>query len=243
MPDACMSYNKGTSYYDAKAGSTPMQSPSFTDIITMATAYLSEIDPIMGRVIAEVGPCTLTPQPDIFEALVDAIISQQISVKAADAIMKRLRAATPEGLVTPEVLYSFDHETLRAVGLSTPKARYIRNLLDHIQSGELNLTLLPTLDDEVIVSKLIAVKGIGRWTSEMILIFALGRPDVLPVDDLGFVEGVREAYQLPERPSRKEVLERGELWHPYRTFATWYMWAIRRLQQKNARERTRIVSL
>jgi hypothetical protein len=84
---------------------------------------------------------------------------------------------------------------------------------------------------------------IMRYCVQKFLIFALGRPDVLPLDDLGFVEGVREAYQLSERPSRKEVLERGELWRPYRTFATWYMWAIRRLQQKNARERTRIVSL
>ncbi len=193
--------------------------------------------------IAEVGPCTLVPQPNIFEALVDAIISQQISVKAADAIMARLRAATPGGAVTPEVLMPFEHEALRAVGLSTPKARYIRNLLEHIQSGELDLESLPELDDETIISKLVAVKGIGRWTAEMILIFALGRPDVLPVDDLGFVEGVRVAYELAERPSRKEVLERGELWRPYRTYATWYMWAVRRLQQKNERERTRIVSL
>ncbi len=216
---------------------------SFTDILNTATIYLSDIDPVLKRVIAEVGPCTLVPQPNIFEALVDAIISQQISVRAADAIMVRLRAATPGGAVTPEVLMPFEQEALRAVGLSTPKARYIRNLLEHIQSGELDLESLPELDDETIISKLVAVKGIGRWTAEMILIFALCRPDVLPVDDLGFVEGVRTAYGLAERPSRKEVLERGELWRPYRTYATWYMWAVRRLQQKNERKRTRIVSL
>jgi DNA-3-methyladenine glycosylase II len=220
-----------------------MQAVPFLEVIQTATAYLHDIDPVMGRVIEEVGPCTLTPQSDIFEALVDAIISQQISVKAADAIMGRLRAATPGGLVTPEALFPFEHEALRAVGLSTPKARYVRNLLDHIGSGELDLTLLPEMEDEEIITKLVAVKGIGRWTAEMILIFALGRPDVLPVDDLGFVEGIRTAYSLTERPSRKEVLDRGELWRPYRTFATWYMWAVRRLTQKNERARTRIVSL
>lgn len=93
------------------------------------------------------------------------------------------------------------------------------------------------------ISKLVEVKGIGRWTAEMILMFSLARLDVLPVDDLGFVEGVRAAYALPARPTRKEMLERGGLWRPYRSIATWYMWALRRHAQQNARERTRIVSL
>ena len=180
-----------------------MQEVSFSDMLAMGTAYLRNIDPVMGRVIDEVGPCTLMPQPDIFEALVDAIISQQISVKAADAIMARLRTATPEGLITPEALTPFEHEALRAVGLSTPKARYIRNLVEHINSGELELERLLEMEDEEVISKLVAVKGIGRWTAEMILIFALGRPDVLPVDDLGFVEGIRAAYLLEELRGKK----------------------------------------
>ena len=95
----------------------------------------------------------------------------------------------------------------------------------------------------VIPPRLVVVKGIGRWTAEMALIFCLGRPDVLPVDDLGFVEVVRTAYGLEVRPTRKELLERGEVWRPYRTFATWYMWRLRRLTQGNGREKTRIVSL
>jgi DNA-3-methyladenine glycosylase II len=185
----------------------------------------------------------LQPDPEGFSALVDAIISQQISVKAADAIMARVRAALPEGKVTPESLSSLDFERLRALGLSTPKARYVLNLVEHIQSGQIQLERLQELEDEEVISRLTAVKGIGRWTSEMCLIFVLGRPDVLPVDDLGFLEGVRVAYQLPERPSKQEVRERGELWRPYRTFATWYMWALRRMTVKNERPRTRIVSL
>jgi DNA-3-methyladenine glycosylase II len=219
-----------------------IQTP-FETVIAVATAYLSDIDPIMRVAIERVGPCALKPDPNIFEALIDAIISQQISVKAADAIVARLRAAIPDGQITPEVLQSFEQEDLRALGLSTPKARYIRNLLDHISSGQLDLERLPELEDEVVINQLVAVKGIGRWTAEMILIFSLGRPDVLPVDDLGFLEGVREAYGLPARPTRKEMLQRGEVWRPYRTFATWYMWGVRRLAQRNERERTRIVSL
>lgn len=220
-----------------------MTTPPLAAVIEAATAYLSDIDPVMARVIKLVGPCTLSVSPDIFEALVDAIVSQQISVKAADAIMARVRAALPGAVVTPETVGTLDQDALRSLGLSTPKARYVRNLVEHIASGELDLAHLPELDDETVISQLVAVKGIGRWTSEMILIFSLGRPDVLPVDDLGFLEGVREAYELPARPTPKEMRVRGELWRPYRTFATWYMWAFRRLSQRNERERTRIVSL
>ena len=216
---------------------------SWVDTITIAITHLSNIDPIMADTITQVGPCTLTPNPDIFEALVDAIISQQISVKAADAIVTRVRAATPNGVITPEALAPFDFAALRALGLSTPKVRYIHNLVAQITSGQLDLARLPGLDDEAVIEQLVALKGIGRWTAEMILIFSLGRTDVLPVDDLGLLEGVRTAYGLPVRPTRKEMLARGELWRPYRTFATWYMWGMRRLNQRNERERTRIVSL
>jgi len=211
--------------------------------IDAAIAHLSRVDPVMAESIALVGPCLLEPNPDIFEALIDAIISQQISVKAADAIMARLRAATPGGLVMPDALIQLDHDALRAAGLSTPKARYVRDLTERVVTGQLPLAHLPELDDETIIEQLTAVKGIGRWTAEMILIFALGRLDVLPVDDLGFAEGVREAYKLVERPARKELLARGETWRPYRTIATWYMWRVRRLSMGIERPRTRIVSL
>jgi len=214
-----------------------MQTP-FPDIVATATAYLSEVDPVMRATIERVGPCTLEPDPDIFNALVNAIISQQISVRAADAIMARVRAALPEGKVTPEALLPFDFDRLRTLGLSTPKARYILNLVEHVCSGQLKLEVLSELDDEEIIRQLTAVKGIGRWTAEMCLIFTFGRPDVLPVDDLGFLEGIRTAYQLAARPSKQEARERGELWRPYRTFATWYMWSIRRLALNYTNSRT-----
>lgn len=197
----------------------------------------------MADVIALVGPCTLVPNPNLFESLVDAIISQQISVKAADAILARLRAALPDGLITSEALLQVEHEQLRTIGLSSQKVRYVRDLSEHVASGRLDLAQLSEFDDEEIIDKLVVVKGIGRWTAEMMLIFSLGRADVLPVDDLGFVEGVRTAYGLENRPTRKELLERGEVWRPYRTFATWYMWRLRRLAQSNGREQGRVVSL
>jgi len=215
----------------------------FDTIITAATSHLSNSDPVMRTTIEQIGLCTLKPDPDIFNALVDAIISQQISVKAADAILARVCAALPDGIVTPEALAACDFDRLRTLGLSTQKARYIRSLVEHVQGGQLVLEELPMLGDEEVVQRLTVVKGIGRWTAEMVLIFTLGRADVLPVDDLGFLEGVRAAYNLSERPKRAEMLERGELWRPYRTFATWYMWMVRRLAQRNERERTRIVSL
>jgi DNA-3-methyladenine glycosylase II len=185
----------------------------------------------------------LMPNPNLFETLVDAIVSQQISVKAADAIMARLRAALPDQLLTPETLLTLEHDALRAVGLSTPKARYIRDLTERVTGGLLDLERLPMQEDEVVIEELTRVKGIGRWTAEMMLIFALGRPDVLPVDDLGFVEGIRSAYGLEERPKPQEVRVRGEIWRPYRTFATWYLWGLRRLEMNAAKEKTRIVSM
>lgn len=215
----------------------------FSDVSASAIAYLSEHDPIMASIIERIGPCTLVPNPNVFEGLIDAIISQQISVKAADTVVARLRAALPDGRIAPEALINLEHDDLRALGLSTPKSRYIRNLTEQVVSGQLQLEALSEQDDETVIQTLIVLKGIGRWTAEMILIFNLGRSDVLPVDDLGFLEGTREVYNLPARPTRKEMQTLGEQWRPYRTFATWYLWAARRLSMNNQRERTRIVSL
>src|SRR5579864_3508583 len=135
----------------------------WSDVVAKATAYLSSTDPVMAEAIVRVGPCTLVPDPSVFETLVDAIISQQISVKAADAIMARLRAATPDAIISPETLTSLDHNALRAVGLSTPKARYVRDLTERVMNGQLNLLALDQMDDEEVIKQLTEVKGIGRW--------------------------------------------------------------------------------
>jgi DNA-3-methyladenine glycosylase II len=219
---------------------------SWAENIERGMIHLSGVDPVLAEAIARVGPCTLAPNPNTFETLVDAIISQQISVKAADAIMARLRTALalePGTPVTAAALNALDHDALRAAGLSTPKARYVLDLTQRVTQGQLNLEELHTLEDETIIARLIEVKGIGRWTAEMILMFSLGRLDVLPLDDLGFIEGVRHAYNLEQRPTRQQLLERGEAWRPYRSIATWYIWALRRLSQNNLGTRTRIVSL
>jgi DNA-3-methyladenine glycosylase II len=216
------------------------------ELVAIAIAYLREKDPVMAIAIERVGPCTLAPNPHLFETLVDAIISQQISIKAADAILGRLRKAAlgeAGGLITPEALLPLEAEALRAVGVSPQKIRYLRDLTERVSDGRLDLARISEQDDEAVIEELVKVKGIGRWTAEMMLIFSLGRPDVLPVDDLGFLEGVREAYALEQRPTPKEMRERGEQWRPYRTFATWYMWSIRRLAMNYARSKTRIVSL
>src|SRR5262249_43044397 len=159
----------------------PMQTPEqWNELIQNATVYLRDVDPIMAQAIKRVGPCTLIPNPQLFETLVDAIISQQISVKAADAIMKRLRMALyaeEEGTTTPEALLTLENDTLRAVGLSPQKMRYIRDLTERVANGELELEQLNELDDEEVISELVKVKGIGRWTAEMMLIFSLGRSD------------------------------------------------------------------
>lgn len=215
---------------------------TWSETVTAATIALAECDPVMATAIERVGPCTLVPHPNLFETLVESIISQQISVKAADAIMARLCAAIPDGHPTPTALLMFEHDALRAVGLSTFKARYIRDLTERVTSGQLDLAKLNALEDEAVIQELTQVKGIGRWTAEMMLIFSLGRPDVLPVDDLGFVEGVRSAYGLESRPKPKEMRERGEQWRPYRTFATWYMWGWRRVEMATAKAKTQIVA-
>src|SRR5947209_14033845 len=145
------------------------------DMIAAATTYLSSVDSVMADTIQRVGPCTLTTNPNIFEALVDAIISQQISVKAADTMVARLRAKMADGCITPENVLLLEHEDLRALGFSTPKSRYIRHLTEQVISGQLQLAELTTQDDETVIKTLVAIHGIGRWPAEMILIFSLGR--------------------------------------------------------------------
>ena len=144
----------------------------WNQVVATATTYLRDLDPIMAHAIERVGPCTLTPNPNLFETLVDAIISQQISVKAADAIMARLRKAAlgePEGLITPEALLPLDHDALRAAGLSPQKIRYIRDLTERVSTGQLDLEQVSALDDEAAIAELVKVKGIGRDKAILVL--------------------------------------------------------------------------
>ncbi|MCG8349261.1 MAG: DNA-3-methyladenine glycosylase [Chloroflexales bacterium] len=187
-----------------------------------AVAHLRGLSGPLVDIIEQVGPFTLEPEAQGFATLVDAIVSQQISVKAAAAIMNRLVLTV--GDLTPQALLAFTPELLRSVGLSNQKARYVLDLAVKVADGVVRLDALPQFDDEEIIAQLIQVKGIGRWTAEMYLIFALGRPDVLPVADLGLRQGMQRAYVLAALPDAQTMTALAEPWRPYRSVATWYLW-------------------
>ena len=186
-------------------------------------AFLRDLDPKWEAIIDRVGPCRLEPRPDRFGTLVRAIIGQQISSKAATSIDKRLRDLCGEPHA-PAPLLAVGEEGLRGVGLSGVKARYVLNLARAVEAGEIPLDELHAWEDERVVAALTAVKGVGNWTAEMFLIFALGRPDVLSVGDLGIRVGLRSFYGLDELPTPAECRELTAAWRPYRTVAMWYLW-------------------
>jgi len=188
-----------------------------------ARRHLARRDPVLKQLIATVGPCTLRTNPDYFVALARSIVAQQISTKAAQSIFGRLQEALG-GTVRPEPLLAASDEVLRGAGLSAGKQRALRDLAEKVHSGAVPLVELPHLDDEDVIARLIPVRGIGRWTAQMFLIFSLGRLDVLPVDDLGLRVGVQRQYGHPEPPGKKVLEQLAEPWRPYRSIATWYFW-------------------
>jgi DNA-3-methyladenine glycosylase II len=192
-----------------------------------ARRHLGRRDPILKDLMRRVGPCTLTIDADHFSILTRSIISQQISTKAARSIHARLLQALPKGKLKPINLLGLSDERMRAAGLSANKVRSLRDLAEKVHTKVVPLTRLHRMDDEDVIEHLVTVRGIGRWTAEMFLIFSLGRLDVLPVDDLGLRAGVRDVYALPELPDKASLIERGEDWRPYRSIATWYFWRSR----------------
>ena len=193
-----------------------------------AMRHLGRADPVLARVIDRVGPCTLHPRRDYFVVLCKAIFTQQISTAIATILFNRFRDLFPQRRPTPprvlEVLTDGDEQALRGCGLSRQKRAYLIDLARHFVDGRIPTRRLSRMDDEQVIEALVGVKGIGRWTAEMFLIFTLNRPDVLPVDDLGLREGVRALYGLDERPLASALIARGEAWRPYRSIATWYVW-------------------
>ncbi|MDB5331914.1 MAG: DNA-3-methyladenine glycosylase [Phycisphaerales bacterium] len=192
-----------------------------------AARQLSRADPKLARIIRGVGPCTLAPRRDYFVALCKAIFNQQISTAVATVLFGRFRnefhnrRPTPAGFLAS---HRRDPEILRRCGLSRQKAAYLIDLSEHFVTSRIPTRKLSRMTDEQVIESLVAVKGIGRWSAEMFLMFVLNRPDVLPVDDLGLREGVREIYDLPARPTAKQLTEIAEPWQPYRSVATWYVW-------------------
>lgn len=189
-----------------------------------AQRHLARRDEVLKQLIRQVGPCTLCHNPDHFGLLVRSIVAQQISIHAARAISARLEKAAGRSGLTPRRILRLSDEVLRAAGLSAGKARSLRDLATRAHSGDIPLDSLTTMDDEEVIAALVPVYGIGRWTAQMFLIFSLGRPNVLPVDDYGLRAGIRNQYGLKELPKRKEIEGLAEPWHPYCSIATWYMW-------------------
>jgi DNA-3-methyladenine glycosylase II len=180
-------------------------------------------DPLLVDIIDIVGDFTLKKRNHHFSVLVESIISQQLATGAAEAIFKRFKNLYPKFPTASEIL-STRKSKLRLVGLSGMKIEYLKDLARHVEQGRLDMKSLAKMSDEDVISSLTQVKGIGRWTAEMFLIFSLGRQDVFPADDLGLRKGVQRAFSLSEIPKPREVEKMGERWKPYRTVATWYLW-------------------
>jgi DNA-3-methyladenine glycosylase II len=191
-----------------------------------ARRILLRRDPILAALIRRHGPCGLAaaPRADHFSALVRAITFQQLSTKAASTIYNRMMTLMPEGAPTPAGFACVTDGQLRAAGMSRQKSAYLRDLCEKISSGTVDLAALEAMTDEDVIASLIKVKGIGRWSAEMFLIFRLLRPDVLPVGDLGILTAVQRAYKLRKRPSPDRLRKIGEAWRPYRSVASWYLW-------------------
>ncbi len=202
----------------------------------LAIAHLRASDPVLAHAIDEIGPfrMRLRPAPSVFAVLARAIVNQQLNGKAAAAIFARLCALFPRGEPSARRMLRLPDERLRGVGLSGSKLLSLRDLAQKAEDGAIpTLAEIRDLPDEAIIERLSKVRGIGRWSAEMLLMFRLGRPDVLPVDDYGVRKGFGIAYDR-EMPSPKELAAFGERWKPYRTVASWYLW--RMVERETARK-------
>ncbi len=193
-----------------------------------ALKHLSAVDPVMARLIREIGPCRLEPEPrrSSFQSLILAVAHQQLHAKAASNILGRFKKLFPgRRFPKPEDLAQVTDEQIRACGFSYSKIAAIRDITEKTLSGAVpNSRQIVKLADEAIIDRLTEVRGVGRWTVEMLLIFQLGRPDVLPVDDFGVRSGFRRAYKKRAMPKPKDLLKFGERWRPHATTAAWYLW-------------------
>lgn len=179
----------------------------------------------MKEIIGRVGPCTLTAHPGSpFKLLIRCIVSQQISTKAARSIFERVMEVAGDPELPIGRLKGFTDEQFRACGLSGPKQRTVRAVIEHVESHPDLLGSLDQHDDDAVRDQLTQIKGIGPWTADMFLIFGILRPDVLPVGDFGFRSAIKKAFRLRDMPEADRCRKIGEAWRPYRSLATWYLW-------------------
>lgn len=189
-----------------------------------AVKHLRRRCPVMRKVVKAVGPCTIKLRRDRFGMLARSILFQQISGHAANAILGKLLTRMPAGKLTADALAELSDEEFRASGVSGQKTRYLRSLAELTLDGQLTLTGLARKPDQEIIDGLVQVKGIGVWTAQMFLMFSLGRPDVLPWDDLGVRQAIRKLYDLDDLPKREECERVAAPWRPYASVASWYCW-------------------
>ena len=187
-----------------------------------ATRELARNDPVLAKLIKQYRGATLVSRGAPFITLIRSIVGQQISVKAADSIWKRVTEKIPR--LTPAAILACSIEQLRECGLSARKAEYISDLAAHFDAKQIHTRRWPSMSDAEIITELTAVRGVGVWTAEMFLIFNLLRPDVFPLDDIGLQKAVAQHYFSGKRPNRKELAAIGERWRPWRSVATWYFW-------------------
>ena len=201
-----------------------MSGPRFS--VRRAYAHLRSVDPVVGRLIERHGPFRPRASDDPYAALVRMILYQQLAGAAAAAIERRWRSlyADPDATPGPEQILGTGDEEFRRAGVSRQKASYLRALAASVRDGLLDWDRIDELADEEAVAQLTAVRGIGEWTAHMFLMFHLGRPDVLPVGDLGVRAGMRAAYGLEALPTAARAREIGSPWAPYRSVGSWYMW-------------------
>ena len=189
-----------------------------------AINHLKKSDPVLAAIIERVGPCRIQFREPEFGTLVRSIVYQQLSGKVASVILDRLLDAMPERKLTPQAILKLTPEKMRSLGLSGAKTAYIRDLAEKTKSGEVIFEDIQGRTDDEVIEHLTQVKGIGVWTAHMFLIFALQRPNVLPVGDLGVRSAIKRASGLEEMPNPREVEQIAERWHPYCSVATWYLW-------------------
>ena len=191
-----------------------------------ACKHLGKRDRVMRKLIPQFGEGRLQSRGDAFTTLARSIVGQQISVKAAQSVWDRFVALVKEQStrLAPASVLALDTPTMRSAGLSARKVEYLSDLAQHFESGTVHVREWQQMDDEAIIEELVAIRGIGRWTAEMFLIFHLMRPNVLPLDDLGLLKGISLNYFSGEPVSRAEAREVGDAWAPFRSVATWYIW-------------------
>lgn len=199
---------------------------AWTQKIEEAREHLIANDPVIGAVIIN-GPIPeFAPHNNYYQSLVESIVSQQLSVKAAATILKRFKALFTSDFPNPAEILDEEIETFRSVGLSCQKATYIRDLAEKVLDGTVKFDHLDVLSNQEVIDELVQVKGVGVWTIHMFLIFCMGRLDVLPTGDLGIKNGMQKLYGLEEKPTpeQMEAIAKEHNWHPYESIASWYVW-------------------